>query len=156
MRLNQIKPHPGSIKRKKRVGRGYGSGNGLTAGRGNRGQGQRSGASVRPGFEGGQMPLYRRLPKLKGFPQPNKRYWAIINVESLNRFEPHTVVTADLLRDLRIIKKMESGLRVLGEGTVRVPLKVVAHHFTKQAEEKIKQAGGETEWLSPKEEPEAS
>ncbi|MDI3328216.1 MAG: 50S ribosomal protein L15 [Alicyclobacillaceae bacterium] len=145
MKLHELKPAPGSRKAPKRVGRGIGSGHGKTAGRGTKGQKARSGGGVRPGFEGGQTPLYRRLPK-RGFTNaPFKRNWAEINVGKLNRFEPGTVVTFDLLREVGLVKGKKDGVKILGQGELTVNLTVKAHGFSKTAVEKIQAAGGTAE-----------
>lgn len=132
-------------KRKKRVGRGPGSGHGRTSGRGSKGQKARSGGGVRPGFEGGQMPLIRRIPK-RGFRPRFKRRYEIVNLGSLDRFEENSVVTPERLKELNIIKKV-IGLKILGGGAISKPLKVLAHVFSKEAKRKIEAAGGKAEIL---------
>ncbi|MGM9948437.1 50S ribosomal protein L15 [Floccifex sp.] len=127
-----------------RVGRGPGSGNGKTSGRGQKGQNSRSGGGVRLGFEGGQTPLARRLPK-RGFTNFNRKEYAIVNVETLNRFEDNTVVNAALLLETGIIKKELSGLKVLGNGELTKNLTVQAAKFSKSAQEAIEKAGGKAE-----------
>lgn len=144
MRINDLRPAPGSRHERKRVGRGIGSGLGKTSGRGHKGQKARTGGGVRPGFEGGQMPLQRRLPK-RGFTNIFKKEYALINVGDLNRFEPGTEVTPELLLQSKVIKKLKDGLRVLGEGELTRPLTVKAHHFSQTALEKIQAAGGKAE-----------
>ena len=144
MKLHELKPVPGSTHYKKRVGRGTGSGLGKTSTRGHKGQNARSGGGVRPGFEGGQMPLYRRLPK-RGFVNIFKKQWAIINVEDLNRFEDGTVVTPELLIQEGIIKKVLDGVKVLGDGDLEKKVTVRAHKFSQTATEKIESAGGKAE-----------
>jgi large subunit ribosomal protein L15 len=144
MKLHELKPAPGSRHPKKRVGRGMASGHGKTSGRGQKGQKARSGGGVRPGFEGGQTPLYRRLPK-RGFKNPNRVEYAIINVETLNRFEEGTVVTPELLLEQGVISNLKDGLKVLGDGELKVKLTVKAHKFSRTAQEKIAAAGGATE-----------
>jgi large subunit ribosomal protein L15 len=144
MKLNELQPAPGSRSAAKRVGRGTGSGNGKTSGRGHKGQKARSGGGVRPGFEGGQNPIYRRLPK-RGFTSPNRKEYAIINLETLNRFEEGTEVTPELLQSIGLIKNLKSGLKVLGDGELKVKLSVKAHKFSGAAAEKISAAGGATE-----------
>ena len=144
MRLNELKPAPGSKKTKKRVGRGIGSGLGKTSARGQDGQKSRSGGGVRPGFEGGQMPLSRRLPK-RGFTNIFAKEYATINVSDLNCFEDGTEVTAELLKEKRIIRKMLDGLKVLGNGEITKKLTVRAVKFTKTAADKIVAAGGTAE-----------
>ncbi len=146
MKLHELKPAPGSRKSRKRVGRGIAAGQGKTAGRGTKGQKARAGGGVRPGFEGGQNPLYRRLPK-RGFTNPNRKEYAVINVEDLNRFEEGTVVTPELLKEKGVVKNLKDGLKVLGDGDLKVKLTVKAHKFSRTAEEKIAAAGGATEVL---------
>ena len=142
MKLHHLKPAPGSKSKKIRVGRGEGGRRGKTAGRGTKGQKARS--KVRVGFEGGQMPLARRLPKLKGFNNPNKEYFALINVERLAVFPAGTVVGPDELRAEGLIKK-RGRVKVLGEGDLDRDLTVRAHAFSVGAVEKIKAAGGSVE-----------
>ena len=141
MNLNELVPAPGSRAKPYRKGRGIGSGNGKTAGKGHKGQNARSGGGVRPGFEGGQMPLYRRLPK-RGF----KNVWAMkyseINVATLNKFEDGAEVTPELLKASGLVKKLEDGVSVMGNGEITKKLTVSAHRFTKTAKEKIEKAGG--------------
>lgn len=144
MRLNELKPAPGAKRKRKRVGRGAGSGMGKTATRGQDGQNSRSGGGVRPGFEGGQMPLARRLPK-RGFTNIFAKEYSIVNVSDLNRFEDGTEVTAELLKQERIIRKLNDGLKVLGNGEITKKLTVKADKFTKSAAEKIAAAGGTAE-----------
>ncbi len=144
MRLHDLKPAKGQKQSKKRVGRGTGSGLGTTAGRGMNGQNSRSGGGVRPGFEGGQMPLFRRIPK-RGFKNHFKKDWTIVNVGDLNRFEDGTEVTPDLLLESGLIKKTGFGVKILGDGKLERKLTVKAGKFTASAEEKIKQAGGSAE-----------
>ncbi len=145
MKLHELKPAAGSTKTRKRVGRGTGSGLGTTSGRGNNGQGQRSGGGVRPGFEGGQMPLFRRIPK-RGF--SNKRFatvWTVINIEDLNRFDANTEITPEFLLSIGFISHMNDGLKVLGNGTLTKSFTVKAQKFTQSAIEKIEAAGGKAE-----------
>jgi large subunit ribosomal protein L15 len=146
MKLHELKPAPGSRRPRKRVGRGIAAGQGKTAGRGTKGQKARAGGGVRPGFEGGQNPLYRRLPK-RGFTNPNRKEYAVINVKDLNRFDEGTVVTPELLKEKGIVKNLKDGLKVLGDGDLSVNLTVKAHKFSRTAEEKIAAAGGATEVL---------
>jgi large subunit ribosomal protein L15 len=146
MKLHELKPVPGSRKSRKRVGRGIAAGQGKTAGRGTKGQKARAGGGVRPGFEGGQTPLYRRLPK-RGFTNPNRKEYAVINVDDLNRFEEGTVVPPELLKEKGVVKNLKDGLKVLGDGDLKVKLTVKAHKFSRTAEEKIAAAGGATEVL---------
>jgi large subunit ribosomal protein L15 len=142
MKLHHLKPAAGSKTKKIRVGRGEAGRRGKTAGRGTKGQKARG--SVRPGFEGGQMPLQRRLPKLKGFKNRNKEYFALINVERLNRFDADTAITPEMLRDLGLVKH-RGRIKVLGEGEIDRALSVKAHAFSLGAVEKIQAAGGSVE-----------
>lgn len=145
MKLNELKYNEGSKKDIKRLGRGSSSGTGKTSGRGENGQKKRSGGGVRPGFEGGQLPLYRRLPK-RGFSNAMfKTRYAVINVSDLNRFENGTEVTPELLFEMGIIKKQLSGIKVLGNGELEKKLTVRAHVFSDVAKEKIEKAGGKAE-----------
>lgn len=145
--LHTLKPAPGTRHVRKRVGRGPGSGTGKTAGRGAKGQKSRSGYSARAGFEGGQMPLYRRIPK-RGFKNPFRKRFAVINVRDLNRFDDGTAVGPEQLMERGMIKKLGDGLRILGEGELERKLTVRAHHLSQSAREKIEQAGGNVEVLS--------
>ena len=145
MKLHELSPKEGSVKEKFRKGRGAGSGNGKTAGKGHKGQNARSGGGVRPGFEGGQLPLYRKLPK-RGF--NNYRFgkkYSIINVQSLNKFNDGEVVDSAALLAMGIINNVFDGVKVLGEGEVAKKLTVKAAVFTASAKEKIEAAGGKTE-----------
>ncbi|MBD3180705.1 50S ribosomal protein L15 [Candidatus Poribacteria bacterium] len=142
MRLNELQPPEGSTKSKKRLGRGSGSGRGKTSGKGHKGQRSRSGWKSRPWFEGGQMPLVRRLP-VYGFKNVFKKQYAIVNVKKLNSFEDGTEVTPELLVDTGIIKKVKDGVRILGDGELERNLTVKAHHFSKSALTKIESAGGQ-------------
>ncbi len=144
MRINELKPAPGTKRKRKRVGRGAGSGMGKTATRGQDGQNSRSGGGVRPGFEGGQMPLARRLPK-RGFTNIFAKTYSIVNIGDLNRFDDGTEVTAELLKQERLIRKLNDGLKVLGNGEITKKLTVKATKFTKSASEKIVAAGGAAE-----------
>lgn len=145
MNIHELSPAPNSKKSVKRVGRGRGSGLGKTSGRGEAGQNKRSGGGTRPLFEGGQMPLIRRLPK-RGFVNRWGDVYSIINVSSLEVFDDNTVVTAELLKEKGIIGKIEKdGLKVLGNGKLTKKLTVKASKFSKTAEKKIKKAGGSTE-----------
>lgn len=144
MKLHELSPAPGSRKSRVRVGRGLGSGLGKTSGRGQKGQNSRSGGGVRIGFEGGQMPLYRRLPK-RGFKNIFAKEYAEVNVSSLNRFEDGTVVDPDKLKEMRILKNDLDGIRILGNGELTKKLTVRANGFTKTAENKITAAGGKVE-----------
>jgi large subunit ribosomal protein L15 len=144
MKLHELKPAPGTTKTRKRVGRGQGSGLGKTSGRGHGGQKSRSGGGVRPGFEGGQMPLHRRLPK-RGFTNIFKKEFAEVNVDKLNIFENGEVVTPNELKNKGIINKVYDGVKILGTGDLEKKLTVKAHKFSKSAEEKIQAAGGNAE-----------
>ena len=145
MKLHELSPAEGSVKPAWRKGRGPGSGNGKTAGKGHKGQNARSGGGVRPGFEGGQIPLYRKLPK-RGFKNfPFKKVYAIVNVSDLNKFEDGAVVDAALLLENKIIRKELDGLKVLGNGELTKKLTVKAAVFSATAKEKIEAAGGKTE-----------
>jgi len=140
--LNSLRPAKGSTHKKKRVGRGPGSGLGKTAGRGEKGQKSRSGYSAKIGFEGGQMPLHRRLPK-RGFTNIFKKRWLEVSLSALDRsFEANEEVTPEVLHARGIIKKAQHDVVVLGTGEIGKPLKVSAHRFTKSAREKIEKAGG--------------
>jgi large subunit ribosomal protein L15 len=145
MKLFELQPVPGAKSTPMRKGRGYGSGNGKTAGKGHKGQNARAGGGVRPGFEGGQMPLYMRLPK-RGF--NNKEFATVygeVNVSELNVFEDDTVVTEQLLKETGLVKKLFDGVAVLGNGEITKKLTVQAARFTKVASEKIVAAGGKVE-----------
>lgn len=145
MKLNELKYNEGAKKAIKRLGRGASSGTGKTSGKGQKGQNARSGGGVRPGFEGGQLPLYRRLPK-RGFSNAMfKKVYAVINVSDLNRFEDGTEVTPELLFEMGIIKNQLSGIKVLGNGEVSKKLTVRAHKFSSIAKQKIEAAGGKAE-----------
>lgn len=144
MRLHELSPAPGSAKDVKRKGRGHGSGNGKTAGKGHKGQNARSGGGVRPGFEGGQMPLYRRIPK-RGFTNIFAKQYAEVKLTDLNKFEDGTVVTPQLLKESGVIGKACDGVVVLGTGNVEKKLTVQAARVTKGAKEKIEAAGGKVE-----------
>ncbi len=145
MRLEDAKPQKGSKKRRRRVGRGISAGQGASAGLGMRGQKSRSGSGTRPGFEGGQQPLYRRLPKLKGFPVVNRKIYTTINVEKLASLPPNTEVTLDSLKTAGILTAVKGPLKILGNGELSIPLKVQAAAFTGQARSKIEAAGGSWE-----------
>lgn len=144
MKLHELKAVKGARKSPKRVGRGTGSGLGTTAGRGNKGQKARSGGGVRPGFEGGQMPLTRRLPKV-GFTNIFAKEYAEVNVSALERFDDGTEVTPELLKKSGVIKNLKDGVKVLGDGQLTKSLVVKAHKFTRSAQEKIEAAGGKVE-----------
>lgn len=144
MKLHELQPAFGSRQSKKRVGRGNGSGLGKTSGKGQKGQKARSGGGVRPGFEGGQMPLTRRIPK-RGFKNIFAKQYTTINVDELSVFEEGTEITAEFLKEIGFINKINDGLKVLGDGELDVKLTVKAKKFTKTAREKIENAGGTAE-----------
>lgn len=145
MKLHELEKNIGAKHSKKRVGRGSGSGLGKTSGRGQKGQKARSGGSINPVFEGGQLPLYRRLPK-RGFSNyPFKKEYAVINLSDLNVFEDGTVVTPALLKERGIVKKQLSGIKVLGEGQLDKKITVQAHKFSKSALDKINESGSKAE-----------
>ncbi|MDQ0247631.1 50S ribosomal protein L15 [Priestia abyssalis] len=144
MKLHELKPAEGSRKERNRVGRGIGSGNGKTSGKGHKGQNARSGGGVRPGFEGGQTPLFRRLPK-RGFTNINRKDFAIVNVDTLNRFEDGTEVTPELLIETGVVSNAKDGIKILGKGTLSKKLTVKANKFSSTAKEAIEAAGGKTE-----------
>jgi large subunit ribosomal protein L15 len=144
MKLHELKPAEGSRKERNRVGRGTGSGNGKTSGRGHKGQKARSGGGVRLGFEGGQMPLFQRLPK-RGFTNIHRKEFAIVNLEKLNRFEDGTEVTPELLLETGVVSKVKAGVKVLGKGNLEKKLTVKANKFSSSAKEAIEAAGGKTE-----------
>ena len=145
MKLNELRVVEGSKKERRRVGRGTSSGMGKTSGKGHKGQKARSGYSRKAGFEGGQLPLYRRLPK-RGFSNSNfKTEYAVLNLSDLNKFDDETVVTPELLKETGIVKKQLSGIKVLGNGALEKKLTVKAHKFSITAKEKIEAAGGKVE-----------
>ena len=144
--LSNLKPPRGSRHRKVRVGRGIGSKMPKTAGAGNKGQQSRRGYSRRPGFEGGQMPLHRRLPK-RGFSSPFPKSYSVVNVESLNGFAAGETVTPESLEGRGLVRALRDGVKILGDGELKVALTVRAHAFSKSAEEKIARAGGKVEVL---------
>ena len=144
MKLHELSPAEGSVKENYRKGRGAGSGNGKTAGKGHKGQNARSGGGVRPGFEGGQLPLYRKLPK-RGFNNIFAVNYAIVNVEQLNCFDDGAVIGIEELMEKRIVRKAMDGLKVLGNGELSKKITVKAAVFSATAKEKIEAAGGKTE-----------
>ena len=144
MKLHELSPAPGSAKPAWRKGRGHGSGNGKTAGKGHKGQNARSGGGVRPGFEGGQLPLYRKLPK-RGFNNVFSKEYAIVNVEDLNKFEDGATVDMAALLECGMIRKELDGLKVLGNGEITKKLTVKAAIFSASAKDKIEAAGGKAE-----------
>ncbi|MCR8636287.1 MULTISPECIES: 50S ribosomal protein L15 [Paenibacillus] len=144
MKLHELTPAVGSRKARKRVGRGIGSGMGKTSTRGHKGQNARSGGGVRPGFEGGQNPLYRRLPK-RGFTNHFRKEFAIVNLTELNKFAAGTEVTPEVLQESGIVKNARDGIKILGNGEITVQLNVKANKFSQSAVDKIQAAGGKTE-----------
>ena len=146
MKLHELSPAPGSVKDSWRKGRGPGSGNGKTAGKGHKGQNARSGGGVRPGFEGGQIPLYRKLPK-RGFTNRFAVKYCVINLDVLNKFEDGAVVDLDILKGCGIVKDNYANLKVLGNGELSKKITVKATVFSASAKEKIEAAGGKTEVL---------
>jgi len=146
MKLHELKPAEGSRSSRKRVGRGIGSGTGKTAGKGHKGQNARSGGGVRPGFEGGQNPLFRRLPK-RGFTNINRKDYAVVNLDVLNRFDEGTEITPALLIESGFVSNERSGIKILGNGSLEKKLNVKAHKFSGSAKEAIEAAGGQAEVL---------
>lgn len=144
MDLSNLKPAIGSTKNRKRIGRGHGSGTGKTAGKGHKGQKARSGGSVKPGFEGGQMPLQRRLPK-RGFTPLAKKVYALVNLRDLDVFEAGAVVDLAALGKAGLVSNVLDGIKILGDGEIAKSLTVQAHKFSKSAQEKIEAAGGKAE-----------
>lgn len=144
MKLNELSPPAGSRRPRKRLGRGVGSGTGKTAGRGTKGQNSRSGGGVRPGFEGGQMPIHRRLPK-RGFTNIFKKKIAVVNIRDLSKFESGSVVDEIELVRLGLVKGCRDGVKLLAQGKIDIPLTVKVHAASRGAIEKIKAAGGEVE-----------
>ncbi len=145
MRLHDLHPQEGSKKRRRRVGRGISAGQGASCGFGMRGQKSRSGSGTRPGFEGGQQPLYRRVPKLKGFPLVNRKIYTTINVEKLSSLPANTEVNATSLQENGILTAVQGPLKILGDGELNVALTVQAAAFTGTARSKIEAAGGSCE-----------
>ena len=145
MKLHTVYPAEGATKVAKRKGQGVGTGNGKTAGRGHKGQNARSGGGVRPGFEGGQLPLFRRLPK-RGFSNAQfKTTYAVINLSDLNNFEDGAVITPELLKEMGLLKNQLDGVKVLGNGTLEKKLTVKAHNFSEKAYKEIEKLGGKAE-----------
>lgn len=147
MKLHDLRPaEGGGTKARKRIGRGLGSGTGKTAGKGHKGQNARSGGGVRPGFEGGQMPLFRRVPK-RGFTNIHKKIYAEVNLDRLNIFEKDSVVDMESLINAGIVRKRDAknGLRILGNGEIEHAMTIKANHFSKSAQEKIEAVGGKAE-----------
>ena len=145
MKLHTMYAQDGATKTRKRVGRGTGSGLGKTSGKGHKGQNARSGGGVRPGFEGGQLPLFRRLPK-RGFTNAMfKTTYAVLNLDDLNKFEENTEITPKLLKEMGILKNQLNGVKILGNGTLEKKLTVKANQFSKKAKEEIEKLGGKAE-----------
>ena len=145
MKLHTMYAAEGATKTRKRVGRGTGSGLGKTSGKGHKGQNARSGGGVRPGFEGGQLPLFRRLPK-RGFSNAMfKTTYAVLNLSDLNKFEENTTVTPELLKEMGILKNQLDGVKILGNGTLEKKLIVKANQFSKKAQEEIEKLGGKAD-----------
>jgi large subunit ribosomal protein L15 len=146
MRLNDLSPSIGSKKKKKRIGRGPGSGHGGTSCKGDKGQKARSGASIRPGFEGGQMPLHRRIPK-RGFCNIFKKEYEVINIKDLQRFEGTSQIDIETLKKSGLIKSERNLIKLLGDGEVTFPLNIKVHRATRAAVEKVESSGGKVEFL---------
>ena len=144
MNLHEMKYNEGARKNRKRLGRGQGSGTGKTAGKGHKGQNARSGGGVAIGFEGGQTPIYKRIPK-RGFTNMNRKEYAVVNLETLNRFEDGTHVTPELLKETGVVKKMLDGVKILGNGSLDKKLTVSCHKISQSAKEAIEKAGGTVE-----------
>jgi len=147
MKLDELKPPPGSNRKRKRVGRGDGSGHGKTSCRGHKGQGSRSGGNIAPGFEGGQMPLQRRVPK-RGFRNPFKIEVAVINLQQLELFDAGSEVSPAVLADKGLVRGRDREIKILGAGTLSKALTVKAHGFSAKAKEQIEAAGGKTELIA--------
>lgn len=146
MRLNELSPVKGSKKSRKRVGRGPGSGHGKTSCKGHKGQKARSGASIRPGFEGGQMPLQRRLPK-RGFTNHFRKVYDLINIKDLNRCEPNSVLDIDKLKEMGFYKGAKNGIKLLGNGELSHPVEVKVNKVSREAKKKVEAAGGKVELI---------
>ena len=142
--LNELRPVEGARKSRKRLGRGPGSGTGKTSGKGHKGQLARSGGAPRPGFEGGQLPFFQRIPK-RGFKNVNRKEFAVVNLSDLNQFNDGAVITPEVLIQHRLVNKIKSGIKVLANGTLEKKLTVKANHFSKAAQEAIEKAGGTVE-----------
>ncbi len=146
MKIHDLSPVKGSKKRRKRVGRGPGSGHGKTSCRGHKGQNSRSGGGAPPGFEGGQMPLHRRLPK-RGFTNIVKKHYSLIHIRDLNRFTPNSTLDIEALENAGLVKRIKDGVKLLGDGEISYPLVIKVHKVSKTAREKIENAGGKVEVL---------
>jgi large subunit ribosomal protein L15 len=149
MKAHDLRPTPGSHRQRKRVGRGISAGQGKTAGRGQKGQGARSSVNLPHSFEGGQMPLAQRLPKLRGFTNINRREFAVVNLGKLNRFEAGTEVNPQLLKEVGLVRKTLDGVKILAGGELKVALKVSAHRISTGAKEQIEKLGGSIELIGP-------
>ena len=147
MKLNELRPAPGSNKKRKRVGRGDGSGHGKTSGRGHKGQGARSGGNVQPGFEGGQMPLQRRLPK-RGFHNPSRIEMSVVNIAQLEGLPAGSEATPESLAEIGLVSGKSRPVKILGDGSLSKALTVRAHGFSAKAKEKIEAAGGKAEVIA--------
>ena len=147
MFLHQIRQPRGANKKRKILGRGPGSGHGKTSGRGHKGQNARSGGGTRLGFEGGQMPLIRRIPK-RGFTSRNRRIFQVVNINSLQKFKENSVVTPEVLKEKGLIDNARGLVKILGTGELKKPLTIKAHSFSKSAAEKVKTSGGKTELIN--------
>lgn len=145
MKLNDLAPAPGAVRPKKRIGRGAGSGQGTTAGKGHKGQKARSGSHIKPGFEGGQTPLYRRLPQKRGFNNVNRITYSVVNLDDFERFEAGSVVDVQALVDSGLVHSTRELVKVLGNGELDKALTIKVNKFSKSAEEKITAAGGTVE-----------
>lgn len=144
MNLHELKPAAGARKSRKRLGRGIGSGFGKTSGKGHKGQNARSGGGTRLGFEGGQTPLFQRLPK-RGFTNINRKEYTVVNLDKLNLFDEGTEITPELLLETGVVSKAKSGIKILGNGELNKKITVKAHKFSAAAKEAIEKAGGQTE-----------
>jgi large subunit ribosomal protein L15 len=146
MRLDDLSPMKGSKTKRKRIGRGLGSGHGKTSCRGHKGQKSRSGARIRPGFEGGQMPMQRRLPK-RGFTNIFKKEYDLINIRDLNKFESNSILDIDTLKGAGLIKGAKDGVKLLGDGEISRPVEIKVHKASESARDKIEAAGGKVELI---------
>jgi large subunit ribosomal protein L15 len=149
MKAHDLQPTPGSHRQRKRIGRGISAGQGKTSGRGQKGQGSRSSVNIPTSFEGGQMPLAQRLPKLRGFTNINRREFAVVNLGKLNRFEAGTEVNPELLKEVGLVRKRLGGVKILAAGELKVALKVSAHRISAGAQAQIEKAGGSIELIGP-------
>jgi large subunit ribosomal protein L15 len=149
VKLHELQPTPGSHRQRKRIGRGISAGQGKTGGRGQKGQGSRSSVNIPTSFEGGQMPLAQRLPKLRGFTNINRREFAVVNLGKLNRFAAGTAVNPELLKEVGLVRKRLGGVKILAAGELKVALKVSAHRISAGAQAQIEKAGGSIELIGP-------